>query len=99
ILPMIYQPLAEFIINRVGGPENITSLTHWATRLRFQLRKYDVVLKDDLSNHPEIIMVVESGGQLQVIVGNNVSEVYKAIEATGITDQTDLAAGSSDEAV
>ena len=96
---MKYQSLAEFIINRVGGPENIKSLTHCATRLRFQLRKYDVVLKDDLSNHPEIIMVVESGGQLQVVVGNNVSEVYKAIEATGITDETDLAAGSSDEAV
>lgn len=82
---MKYQSLAEFIINRVGGPKNIKSLTHCATRLRFQLRKYDVVLKDDLSNHPEIIMVVESGGQLQVVVGNSVSEVYKAIEATGIT--------------
>lgn len=34
-----------------------------------------------------------------MVVGNNVSEVYKAIEATGITDETDLAAGSSDEAV
>ena len=56
---MKYQSLAEFIINRVGGPKNIKSLTHCATRLRFQLRKYDVVLKDDLSNHPEIIMVVE----------------------------------------
>ncbi len=82
---MKYQSLAEFILDKVGGTQNIKSVIHCATRLRFQLRSLERVQKTHLNDHPDIIMVVESGGQLQVVVGNSVSEVYQAIEALGAT--------------
>ncbi|HDG1674839.1 TPA: PTS beta-glucoside transporter subunit IIABC [Kluyvera cryocrescens] len=85
---MKYQSLAELIIREIGGSENIKSVVHCATRLRFQLKKYDIVQKKELNEHPDIIMVVENSGQLQVVVGNNVSEVYQAIEALGATGDT-----------
>ncbi|MGI8487619.1 PTS beta-glucoside transporter subunit IIABC [Pectobacterium sp. S5] len=84
---MKHQSLAEFIVSKVGGNQNIKSVIHCATRLRFQIKKHDLVQKNDLNNHPDIIMVVESGGQLQIVIGNHVSEVYQAIEALGATGE------------
>ncbi|ECP1817970.1 TPA: beta-glucoside-specific PTS transporter subunit IIABC [Klebsiella pneumoniae] len=84
---MKYQSLAEFIINGVGGRENIKSVSHCATRLRFELISNTNANKKELHDHADVIMVVESGGQLQIVIGNNVSEVYQAIEALGATDK------------
>ncbi|EAN4326857.1 PTS beta-glucoside transporter subunit IIABC [Salmonella enterica subsp. enterica serovar Oslo] len=84
---MKYQSLAEFIINGVGGRENIKSVSHCATRLRFELISNTNANKKELHDHADVIMVVESGGQLQIVIGNNVSEVFQAIEALGATDK------------
>ncbi|UWX95431.1 PTS transporter subunit EIIC [Enterobacter mori] len=84
---MKYQSLAEFIINGVGGRENIKSVSHCATRLRFELISNTNANKKELHDHADVIMVVESGGQLQIVIGNNVSEVYQAIEALWATDK------------
>lgn len=77
---MNFKSLAEFIIEKIGGKQNVKSVTHCATRLRFQIRKMNLVEKESLTNNNDIIMVVENGGQLQVVIGNNVSDVYQAIE-------------------
>ncbi|PXZ07476.1 PTS beta-glucoside transporter subunit IIABC [Gilliamella apicola] len=89
--------LAESIIEHVGGKDNIISLVHCATRLRF-------VLKDESKADPEIvkkqvgvITVVQSGGQFQVVIGNNVADVFNAImELTNLNEKptTDEAAGA-----
>lgn len=92
---MDHLKLAQNIVDRVGGRENIQSLTHCATRLRFVLNDNRKADADTLENTAGILKVVESGGQFQVVVGNDVSEVYKHIVAEGEFDGA--GSGSSSE--
>lgn len=71
--------LAKEIIEKIGGKENVASLVHCATRLRFALKESKKADAEALKQNPDIIMVVESGGQFQVVIGNNVAQVYQAI--------------------
>ena len=73
------QQIAIDVLELVGGNENIRNVTHCATRLRFRLKDEDVVKKDELDKHPEVIKVVQAGGQYQVVIGVHVSEVYKEL--------------------
>ncbi|PHM39939.1 PTS system, beta-glucoside-specific IIABC component [Xenorhabdus mauleonii] len=77
---MKYQSLAQEIIIDVGGKENIVSLIHCATRLRFKLKDRALADIDKIKANTGVITVVESGGQFQVVIGNNVGEVYQAIQ-------------------
>ncbi|WP_437612854.1 PTS beta-glucoside transporter subunit IIABC [Erwinia sp. V71] len=82
---MKYGELSESILQGVGGKENIKSVIHCATRLRFKLRDHGKADTEGLKNNPGVIMVVESGGQYQVVIGNHVSEVYQAlVSQTGL---------------
>ncbi|MBB6023428.1 PTS system beta-glucosides-specific IIC component [Paenibacillus sp. JGP012] len=94
---MDHLKLAQNIVDRVGGRENIQSLTHCATRLRFVLNDNRKADAKTLENTAGILKVVESGGQFQVVVGNDVSEVYKHIVAEGEFDGAGAAAGSEQE--
>ncbi|EPY4568838.1 PTS system beta-glucoside-specific transporter subunit IIABC [Klebsiella variicola] len=86
---MGYEALAKDILSHVGGKENIASLIHCATRLRFKLKDNALANAEGLKTNPGIIMVVESGGQFQVVVGNHVSDVWQAVCAeAGIGDNT-----------
>ncbi|WP_167391807.1 PTS transporter subunit EIIB [Mixta gaviniae] len=76
---MPYQQLARDIINGVGGSENIVSVVHCATRLRFKLKDHALADSEGLKAHDGVIMVVISGGQFQVVIGNHVHEVYQAV--------------------
>lgn len=78
---MNHQTLAKKIVARVGGKSNIASLVHCATRLRFKLHDNNKADSKELKMEPGVIMVVESGGQFQVVIGNEVNAVYKAINA------------------
>ena len=71
--------LAQDILNRVGGKENIVSLVHCATRLRFKLKDNGKADAEGLKANPGVIMVVESGGQFQVVIGNHVHDVWLAV--------------------
>ncbi|MDP9702213.1 PTS system beta-glucosides-specific IIC component [Paenibacillus intestini] len=94
---MDHLKLAQNIVDRVGGRENIQSLTHCATRLRFVLNDNRKADADTLENTAGILKVVESGGQFQVVVGNDVSEVYKHIVAEGKFDGAGSGASSEKE--
>lgn len=84
---MGYQALAKEILSHVGGKENIVSLIHCATRLRFKLKDNALADAEGLKANPGIIMVVVSGGQFQVVVGNHVNDVWQAVRAeAGMTD-------------
>lgn len=74
-----YDETARQIIACVGGPENISSLIHCATRLRFQLADTSKADKSRLGQVEKVITVVEAGGQLQVVIGNAVGDVYDAV--------------------
>ncbi|QOV67378.1 PTS beta-glucoside transporter subunit IIABC [Citrobacter sp. BDA59-3] len=97
---MEYQALAKDILSHVGGKENITSLVHCATRLRFKLKDNKKADGEGLKANPGIIMVVESGGQFQVVVGNHVHDVWQAVrDEAGLTDDTPVAEPKQGEKV
>lgn len=76
---MNYQDLAKVIIDKVGGEKNVKSLTHCATRLRFNLKDDQKPDEKTLKSTPGIMGVVNKGGQYQVIIGSDVGNVYKEI--------------------
>ncbi|MCB5951376.1 beta-glucoside-specific PTS transporter subunit IIABC [Enterococcus sp. BWT-B8] len=71
--------LAQKILEGVGGKENINDVFHCATRLRFRLKNEDVASTSELKKISEIIQIVRSGGQYQVVIGNEVSTVYESL--------------------
>ncbi|MEO1768439.1 beta-glucoside-specific PTS transporter subunit IIABC [Candidatus Enterococcus ferrettii] len=71
-----YHDLAEKIVANVGGKENINSLTHCITRLRFKLKDESKANDEILKNMDGVVTVMKSGGQYQVVIGNHVPEVY-----------------------
>ncbi|MEW8963015.1 beta-glucoside-specific PTS transporter subunit IIABC [Paraclostridium dentum] len=74
-----YKQLAQDIIKNVGGKENINGLTHCITRLRFKLKDESIANDDVLKNIGDIVTVMKSGGQYQVVIGNHVEAVYKDV--------------------
>ncbi|EEO7552472.1 PTS transporter subunit EIIC [Listeria monocytogenes] len=96
---MDYQKLAKEILANVGGEENVRSVVHCATRLRFKLVNKEKADKKQIESISGVISVVESAGQLQVIIGNTVGDVYKALGSfTKLTDDGDseIAKGTKD---
>lgn len=73
-----YPQLADEILDKVGGPENVTDATHCITRLRLRIRDMEKVDKETIGKLPGVITVVEAGGQFQVVIGDNVGIVYNA---------------------
>ncbi|MFJ7977993.1 beta-glucoside-specific PTS transporter subunit IIABC [Peribacillus sp. NPDC096379] len=71
--------LGNKIIELVGGEGNVRSLVHCATRLRFKLGDHSKADKEALSNIPDVMTVVENGGQFQVVIGNKVGKVHAEI--------------------
>jgi len=97
---MGYQEVARDILTHVGGRENIASLVHCATRLRFKLKDQKKADAHALKKNPGVIMVVESGGQFQVVIGNHVHDVYNAVRLeAGITEDNDRPSPESTEKV
>ncbi|MBO0466999.1 PTS glucose transporter subunit IIA [Enterococcus plantarum] len=75
------QEIAERVLTLVGGEENVNSVVHCATRLRFNLKDEDKAETEKLNQDPDVIQVVRSGGQYQVVIGSHVSDVYKELMA------------------
>ncbi len=95
---MGYKALAQDILSRVGGKENIVSLVHCATRLRFKLKENKKADAEGLKMNPGVIMVVESGGQFQVVIGNHVHDVWQAVRSeAGLTDDSEPAAETGEK--
>lgn len=76
---MNYKSLAEEILRLIGGESNIASLVHCATRLRFTLKDEKKANTAKLKQTKGVMGVVSSGGQYQVIIGSDVSHVFKEI--------------------
>lgn len=71
---------AKDILDGVGGADNIASLTHCATRLRFELNDASLANKAALEAVPKVMGAVPQGGShYQVIVGGDVANVYTAM--------------------
>lgn len=80
---MKYEKLAKDIIKNVGGKENVNSLAHCVTRLRFKLKDESKANTEVLKNMDGIVTVIKSGGQYQVVIGNHVPDVFADVNAVG----------------
>ncbi|MDS0527794.1 beta-glucoside-specific PTS transporter subunit IIABC [Clostridium sp. SHJSY1] len=80
---MKYESLARDIIENIGGKENVNSLTHCITRLRFKLKDESKANTEVLKKMNGVVTVVKSGGQYQVVIGNHVPDVYKEVMVIG----------------
>ena len=87
-----YTSLAKKIVENVGGENNVISLVHCATRLRFKLIDENKVNMDVLKQTEGVITVMKAGGQVQVVIGNKVDTVYDAVLSC-----TNINAGNSKE--
>ena len=76
---MDYKKLGRDLLPLVGGAENISKLTHCATRLRFEFCDRSRVDEAAIKSTPGVISVVEKGGQFQVVVGNDVPITYRVL--------------------
>lgn len=79
-----YTTIAEDVLRGVGGKDNVRSLAHCATRLRFVLVDPAKADKAAVESTKGVITVVEAGGQFQVVIGNTVGNVYEAVLAQGV---------------
>ncbi|WP_334352045.1 PTS beta-glucoside transporter subunit IIBCA [Companilactobacillus sp. HBUAS56257] len=77
---MANQESASQIIEFVGGVDNINTLIHCSTRLRFTLNDFDKADLDKLKSVDGVLGAVIAGGQCQVIIGNDVVEMFDAVQ-------------------
>ena len=76
---MDYSQAARNLVMNSGGAENITSVTHCATRLRFVLKDKDKADTDAIQKEPGVLGCIYSAGQLQIILGKEILPVYDAV--------------------
>ncbi|WP_430601855.1 PTS system, beta-glucoside-specific IIA component [Enterococcus sp. DIV0724b] len=88
---MSYEPLAKTIVELVGQKENVKSVTHCATRLRFKLKDEEVAQTDEINQLDGVVTVMQSGGQYQIVIGTHVSQVY-----AHVLSELDLHQGESE---
>lgn len=78
-----YASTAKAVLKLVGGESNVSHLEHCSTRLRFTIADAGKVDKDGLKATSGVMGVVSSGNQCQVIIGNDVIEVYDELLKLG----------------
>lgn len=73
---------ANEILHLIGGQENVTSLSHCVTRLRFTLVDENVADEQALKKLDGVLGVARSSGQFQVIIGPEVAAMYSELMKT-----------------
>ena len=85
-----YTQLAKDVVAAVGGKENIVSVTNCMTRLRFVLKDDSIPNEDEVKAINGVKGVMNQGGQYQIIIGTNVSNVTpKVREIAGISAENE----------
>lgn len=93
-----YTELAQDILAHVGGKENVSSVKHCVTRLRFHLKDESKADTDYLQKRDGVVTVVKAGGQYQVVIGNHVPDVYdEVLKVGGLADGGSLDIDEGDE--
>ena len=76
---MKYEKLSKDIVEAVGGKENVVSLHHCVTRLRFKLKSNDKADMERLKKMDGVVTALISGEQFQVVIGNHVADVFAEV--------------------
>ncbi len=69
--------IAEQVLQYVGGAENVNEVFHCATRLRFRLKDEGRVDEEALKKVDGVVGITNSAGLFQIIIGQNVEQVYE----------------------
>ncbi|WP_366561221.1 beta-glucoside-specific PTS transporter subunit IIABC [Bacillus velezensis] len=86
---MDYHKISKEILQLVGGEENVQSVIHCMTRLRFNLYDNAKADRSGLEQTEGVMGTNISGGQFQIIIGNHVPKVYQALmESSGLSDES-----------
>mgnify|MGYP005772193825 CR=1 FL=1 len=80
---MDYSTTAKSILNKVGGEKNVKSVNHCMTRLRFVLKNESIAKDDEVKSIKGVMGVIKSGGQYQIIIGNDVANCYRELMKLG----------------
>ena len=78
-----YAGIAKEVLKHVGGEANVSHLEHCSTRLRFSIADPGKVDKEALKGISGVMGVISSGNQCQVVIGNDVIEVYDELMKLG----------------
>lgn len=84
--------IAQDVLAGVGGKENVKSVIHCATRLRFTLVDDSIPVDEDVKGIKGVLGVMKQGGMYQVIIGPTVPDVYGELTKLGVS-----AGGAIDE--
>ena len=87
-----FDATAADIIAGIGGPDNVRSVLHCITRVRFYLKDESFADDEAVADLDGVIDVVKSGGQYQVVIGPDVVDVYDAV----VAQLPDVGAGEQD---
>lgn len=74
-----YDGLVHDIIENIGGKSNVISLTHCVTRLRFKLKDEKKANDEIIKALDGVITLMHSAGQYQIVIGNNVGDVFDVL--------------------
>ncbi len=74
-----YTKVAQNIIANIGGKENVNSVRHCITRVRFKLKDESKADDNIVKNLEGVISVVHGGGEYMVVLGDAVIDVYDAV--------------------
>lgn len=75
-----FDTMAATLLELVGGKDNVTFATHCATRLRLNLKDRSLVKDDEIKKTSGVLGLAESGGQFQIIIGPEVSQLYPRLQ-------------------
>ena len=78
-----YSKTSKDIIEAVGGSDNIASATHCMTRLRLVLKDDSKADDDRVNAIKGVKSVIKQGGQYQIVIGNEVSNLFKEFSKLG----------------
>lgn len=93
-----YSVVASNIVENVGGIDNIQSVTHCMTRLRFVLKDESKANDEAIKGTDGVMGLVKQGGQYQIIIGNHVGEAYNEVLKLGnFGEQSEIAKGDKKE--
>ena len=86
-----FQKTAEEILAAVGGKDNVSMITHCMTRIRFNLKDESIPKQEEIKKIAGVIGAVNAGGQLQIVIGQTVEQVYDCLcEAGGFSKEAAL---------
>ncbi|KRL32529.1 PTS transporter subunit EIIB [Liquorilactobacillus uvarum] len=78
-----FKAMGVEILKKIGGKENVASVTHCMTRLRFNLKDMSFPNDNEVKKIKGVLGVMRAGGQYQVVIGQTVNEVYDEVVASG----------------